>query len=254
MLVLGEYRDALVLVGGWTPVFLIPNPSQPHVGSIDVDLAVDHRAVTADGYKTIRQHLLKRGYEEIPENPAIFRKEVSGVMVQVDLISGEYAGTSKSHRHQKTSDTLLRKARGCDIAFLDPESVTLEGELPGGGRDTVEIRVASIGAFLCMKGHALDGRLKEKDAWDIYFCLREFPGGMDAVVAGMRPMVRHGLVREALEKMSTHFATPDHRGPKHVADFENIQDVEERARVQRDAYERVNALLERLGVKSKAST
>jgi hypothetical protein len=254
MLVLGEYRDALVLVGGWAPVFLIPNPSRPHVGSTDVDLAVDHRQVTKAGYQTIRGHLAKRGYEQDKQSPAIFRKRVGNVTVQVDLMSGEYAGTGEGHRHQVTPETLLRKARGCDIAFTDPEQVTLEGELPGGGRDTVRIRVASIGAFLCMKGHALDGRLKEKDAWDIYFCLREFPGGMDAVVAVMRPMVRHGLVREALEKMGAHFATADHRGPRHVADFENIQDVEERARVQRDAYERVNALLERLGVKSKGST
>jgi hypothetical protein len=132
--------------------------------------------------------------------------------------------------------------------------VTLEGELPGGGRDTVSIRVASIGAFLCMKGHALDGRLKEKDAWDIYFCLREYPGGIDAVVDRLKPVIHHGLVREALEKIGEHFATPDHRGPKHVADFENIRDTEERARVQRDAYERVRALLEGLGMKLEATT
>jgi len=45
-------------------VFLIPEPSRPHVGSIDVDLAVDHTRVTEDGYETIRKHLLSRGYEE----------------------------------------------------------------------------------------------------------------------------------------------------------------------------------------------
>jgi len=67
MLVLGEYRNALVLVGGWTPVFLIPNPSQPHVGSTDVDVAVDPRRVTEAGYETILGHLVQRGYERLPE-------------------------------------------------------------------------------------------------------------------------------------------------------------------------------------------
>lgn len=46
MTILGAYRDALVLVGGWVPYFLIENHKRPgdefeHVGSIDIDLAVD---------------------------------------------------------------------------------------------------------------------------------------------------------------------------------------------------------------------
>lgn len=249
MLALGEYRDELVLVGGWTPVFLIPEPSRPHVGSIDVDLAVDHTRVTEDGYETIRQHLLNRGYEEAQGNPAAFRKRVGNVTVQVDLMAGEYEGTGKRHRHQRLQATHLRKARGCDIAFLDPESVTLEGNLPEGGRDAVNIQVASIGAFLCMKGHALDGRLKEKDAWDIYYCVQEFPGGMDALVERLQPMMDNDLVREALEKIGQHFASPEHRGPRHVADFEEATEPEAREAIQRDAYERVNYVLEQLGIR-----
>jgi len=253
MLALGEYRDGLVLVGGWTPVFLIPEPSRPHVGSIDVDLAVDHTRVTEDGYETIREHLTNRGYEEVQGNPAAFRKQVGDVTVQVDLMAGEYEGTGKRRRHQRLQATHLRKARGCDIAFLNPESVMLDAELPEGGRDTVKLRVASISAFLCMKGHALDGRLKEKDAWDIYYCVREFPGGMDALVEQLQPMAGHGLVREALEKIGQHFASPEHRGPRHVADFEEVIESETRAAIQRDAYERVSYVLERLGVRRDIS-
>ncbi|MBU0595491.1 hypothetical protein KJ567_02245, partial [Candidatus Bipolaricaulota bacterium] len=132
MLALGEYREDLVLVGGWAPTFLIPEPSKPHVGSIDVDLAVNHIHVTEDAYETIRTHLLKRCYKPVPGNPAAFRRQVGGVAVQVDLLAGEYEGTEKRHRHQRIQETHLRKARGCDIAFLDPESVLLEGELPEG--------------------------------------------------------------------------------------------------------------------------
>jgi len=249
MLALGEYREGLVLVGGWTPVFLIPEPSRPHVGSIDVDLAVDHTRVTEDGYETIRKHLLSRGYEEAQGNPAAFRRQVGNVTVQVDLMAGEYEGTGKRHRHQRIQEIHLRKARGCDNAFLDPESVMLEGDLPDGGRDTVKIQVASMGAFLCMKGHALDGRLKEKDAWDIYYCVQEYPGGRDALVRRLQPMIDNRLVREALEKIGQHFASPEHRGPRHVADFEEATEPEARAAIQRDAYERVNYVLEQLEIR-----
>ena len=247
VLLLGEYREHLVLVGGWVPEFLITNPSEPHVGSMDVDLAIDHRQVTEAGYRTIRKLLLQRGYEE-GEQPYIFKRRVGDLTVEVDLLAGEYGGTGKSHRHQRIPDTLLRKARGCDIAFTDPESVTIEGDLPEGGKDAVRIQIASIESFLCMKGMALDSRFKEKDAWDIYFCVREFPGGLDALVECLRPKIKHGLMREAFVKIASHFASPEHRGPKHVVDFEEVHDDEERASIQRDVFERIQYVLDKLGV------
>ncbi len=112
----------------------------------------------------------------------------------------------------------------------------------------MSIKVASIDTFLCMKRMALDDRLKEKDAWDIYYCIREFPGGMDALVERLRPRIKHGLVRETLEKIAVHFASPEHRGPRHVADFEEITDPEDREAVKRDAYKRVNYVLQQLGI------
>jgi len=37
---LGEYRDDMVVVGGWVPELLLPSHPKRHVGSIDVDLAL----------------------------------------------------------------------------------------------------------------------------------------------------------------------------------------------------------------------
>lgn len=39
--VLASFADCLVVVGGWTPDLLLPDADEPHVGSIDVDLALD---------------------------------------------------------------------------------------------------------------------------------------------------------------------------------------------------------------------
>jgi len=252
MLVLGEYRENLVIVGGWVPELAISEPRRRHIGSIDVDLAVDHRRLTDAGYRTIRQLLVATGYAQDTQQPYIFRRKVGAITVEVDLLAGEYGGTGRTHRHQRVLEALARKARGCDIAFDNPERIVLEGELPDGGRDSVEIKIASIEAFLCMKGMALDARLKEKDAWDIYYCLREFPGGLDALVERLAPMVAHRLVREALEKIAVHFASPEHRGPSQVADFEGTEDSEGREAIQRDAFERVHYLLTHLGIRSEA--
>ena len=51
---LGGYRDDVVLIGGWVPSLLVPepDPSQRHPGRLDVDLALNHRALTGQGYET----------------------------------------------------------------------------------------------------------------------------------------------------------------------------------------------------------
>jgi hypothetical protein len=35
------FADSIVVVGGWVPDLLLPDASEAHVGSIDVDLALD---------------------------------------------------------------------------------------------------------------------------------------------------------------------------------------------------------------------
>lgn len=53
--------------------------------------------------------------------------------------------------------------------------------MPNGGVDRVMITVASIPAPLAMKGYAVSGRDKPKDAYDIYFSIRNYPGGIAAL-------------------------------------------------------------------------
>jgi len=165
---LGEYRDDIVVVGGWVPELLLPGGPMRHVGSIDVDLALNHRTLQEPGYKTILDLLLSRGYIQ-GSQPFIFKRTVPmgarDIVVQVDLLAGEYEGTGKSHRTQEVQDIRARKARGCDLAFDMYTEVTIRGELPTGGKDSAIVRVACIVPFLVMKGMVLHDRLKEKDAW-----------------------------------------------------------------------------------------
>jgi hypothetical protein len=250
MHLLGEYRDDIVLIGGWVPELLLPREPFPHVGSMDIDLALNHMKIQ-DGYKRIEELLISRGYyQDESKQPYIFFRDVPvggrTIKVQVDLLSGEYEGTGKSRRRQVVQGMKARKVRGCDLAFDMTKEVPIEGEIPGGGRDRVTIRVASIVPFFIMKGMALDERLKEKDAWDIYFCVRSYPGGIDTLVEEFRPHLSHGLVQEGLAKIGKHFASIVSIGPRFVADFEAAEDPEERERIIRDAFERVSALLEKL--------
>jgi hypothetical protein len=250
---LGEYRDDIVVVGGWVPQLILPAGPALHVGSIDVDLALNHRTLREAGYATIQALLSRRSYQQDPRQPFIFHRTVvvngNAIEVEVDLLAGEYEGTGRQHRTQPVHEGRARKARGCDLAFDLWVETEIEGELPDGGRDHARIRVSSAAAFLVMKGMALHDRLKEKDAWDIYFTVTNYPGGLDALAEEIRPHLGHRLVQEGLQKIAEKFASPEHMGPKFVADFEDIQDQDERALRIRDAYERLDYLLRALGVR-----
>ena len=169
------------------------------------------------------------------------------IKVQVDLLSGEYGGTNKKHRHQTVQEIKARKARGCDLAFEMTENIRIEGTLPEGAKDSAIIRVAGIVPFLVMKAMALADRMKTKDAWDIYFCLINYPGGTAALAEVFKPHMENKLVQEAFTKIREKFESPEHIGPKWCADFDEITSEDDRAMRQRDAFERVNDLLTRLG-------
>jgi predicted nucleotidyltransferase len=139
-----------------------------------------------------------------------------------------------------------RKARGCDLALSLATEIRLSGTLPGGAKDVATLRVASIVPFLVMKAMALASRLMEKDAWDIYYCIRYYPGGIDKLVNEFKPHLSNKLVQEALANIAEKFASPEHVGPVHIADFEDVSSPEDRAILQRDAYERIQALTIRL--------
>jgi len=251
---LGEYHDDIVVVGGWVPEFILPAYPNRHVGTLDVDLALNHAKVQEVGYETIRRLLLKRGYEPHKQQPFIFFRTVlvagKPIRVEVDFLAGEYGGTGRSHRTQRIQDSRARKARGCDLAFEMFTEVRVEGTLPDGGRDSASVLVASIVPFLVMKGMALHERLKEKDAWDIYFALTNYPGGVDALVAEARPHIGDSLVREGFAKIGEKFASPEHVGPSFVADFEDVYDLDQRLLLRRDAYERADYFLRELGFRS----
>jgi hypothetical protein len=247
--ILGEYHDGIVLIGGWVPPLLFGRGT--HVGSIDVDLALDHNAITDKAYAKIGELLRGRGYFPSERNPYVFTRaiDIEGqtVSVEVDFLSGEYGGAARSRRHQNVQDIKARKARACDLAFSMFTEIKVEGELPGGGKDSVVVKVASIVPFLVMKGMALHTRLKEKDAWDIYYCLNNYPGGLDALAAVIKKHSSNKLVREGFLKIADKFASEKHIGPKMAADFEELPPGEQRDLLQRDAYEKVDYLLKAAG-------
>jgi hypothetical protein len=248
-----EFKDHMVIIGGWIPTFLFPQSEDPHVGSLDIDVALNLSKIPDATYQTILKTFLKRGYIQDKEQPFRFFRKVNvegsePLNVEVDLMAGEYGGAGKGHRTQKVQDVRARKARGCDLAFDSAITVTLEGELPDGGRDKVSFKIAGIVPFLVMKGMVMFERMKEKDAYDIFYCVEHYPCGVRKLADEFMPYRKNSLAIEGLGKIKSKFASITHVGPKWVADFLEISYKEDREIIIRRAYEKVTELLDVLGI------
>ena len=223
MNLLGEFCNHIVVIGGWVPYFLIGDKKAEHTGSLDIDLALDFQKISSATYATILQRLKERAYEQGVQ-PFIFYRNIkttSGreIKVQVDLLSGEYGGTGRSHRTQRVQDVLARKARGADLVFEDYTKVKIKGQLPDGSEDEVTIRIANVVPFLVMKGMALWETYKEKHAYDIYFVLKNYQGGIPAMTKLFKSYSKNKLVKEGLSKIRKRFEKINSPGPVWVTNL-----------------------------------
>ena len=82
----------------------------------------------------------------------------------------------------------------------------------------------------------------------MYYCLKQYSNKLHDLVAEFKPHLENSLIQEGLAKLVKNFETVAHTGPKFVAAFEEVTDEEDRTLIERDAFERVNYLLKKLGV------
>ena len=83
--------------------------------------------------------------------------------------------------------------------------VAIRGTMPKGGKNEVEIAVCSIPALLAMKGYALNGRYKQKDAYDIYYCIRNYPGGPEALAEECKLILARASAEIGIERLAFRF-------------------------------------------------
>ena len=245
--ILGKHRDHLVVVGGWVPPLLFGEGD--HIGSIDVDLAVDWRAVPNHVYETIKKELQARRYsQESDDPPNRFRRVVQrgddSYSVCVDIITGE-SDEQGGQTHRVVQGMPVWCAKGVSVALDNFIETEVTGTLPGGGENTVSTRVATVGAFLVMKGMALSERMKEKDAYDVYYCCLHHPKGIDGLADELTQLMEIPTVTESLQHIHDKFATIESVGVVWAASVVRDHGGDDEM-ARRDAFERVQGLLAKL--------
>jgi len=246
--VLAQFKDCMVVVGGWVPDLLLESADEPHIGSIDVDLALDAAKLNDGRYAEILTLLL---------NTKRYRKGAKDfqLVVSVDLQDGETPVEVeveflapkevklKKHKPKLLEDFRVLQADACGVAFQSPVELTLRGQSVRGAQNVVKLRVASLADFVVMKAHAIGGRDKPKDTYDLCYCLEHFPGGMEALAGLWRRRTREEDVVRAMEILREKFASVDAFGPQQLVEFHNAPDRETQEMHARRAYESVQKFL-----------
>ena len=123
------------------------------------------------------------------------------------------------------SDFAVQRADGVDLALRFYQMVAIAGPMPAGGINSVQVAVCSIPALLAMKGHAIHNRDKKKDAYDIYYCVRNYPGGLEALAAECQPLLDHASGRQGFEHIASKFDDVDGYGPSSIRQFVEDTDI-----------------------------
>ncbi len=260
--ILGSFHGKFALIGGAVPWLLLgqtADTDMPHVGTLDVDLSLDPAALGDGEYARLVEALQGHGYHQ-RETLRRFqlvrtieaRDDGPPIDVVVDFLMPRDAEIVKNVP-PLISEFAVQKADGADLALRFYQMVAVDGEMPTGGTNRVEIAVCSIPALLAMKGYALNGRYKQKDAYDVYYSIRNYPEGIDALADACRPVLDQESGAQGYKHIADKFEDVEGYGPTCVRRFVEETDAlgeREPDEWQQDAYGQVDAWLRALGLRS----
>lgn len=256
--ILGSFQGKFAIVGGAVPWLLLEDAEMAHVGTLDVDVGLDAEALQDGEYAKLVESLQAHGYEQnidlrkfqlVRTVPS--KDGGDDIKVVVDFLMPREAVITKN-KPPLIDGFAVIKADGTEIALEHFEIIKVKADMPNGGTNSVRIAVASIPALLAMKGFAINGRDKPKDAYDIYYCIRHYPEGLDALALATAPLLENEKAVEGYGFIAEKFEEYEGYGPTCVRRFlENSENIGEQTpdQIQQDAFGQVTAWLKAVGLK-----
>ena len=229
---LGDLLDDLVVVGGLVPSLLIPDESLPagedvHIGTTDLDLGLSLAILDTKRYEDLSLRLNRADLkpdENEEGNPTLQRWKITpsaGLKVTLDfLISPSLAADKGGDLRHIQKDLAAVITPGLRLAFWDKQKVSLKGVTLLGEKANRDIWVCGPGAFVVLKALAFDQRGENKDAYDLYFVIRNYGRGIEDVCRCLSPLLEEVETKKALAILNRDFLEPDGIGPSRVAWFQ----------------------------------
>jgi hypothetical protein len=258
--ILGSQHQNFVLVGGSVPSLLFKNATPEHIGTLDIDLDLNPEALGDYDYAELIEELGDHDYERGINGLKPFQMQrtidlkdgAKPIPVIIDLLMPKDA-VVREHIPKLIDGLTVQRIDGGIYGLKHYQEISIDGYMPDGRPNKVKILVASPPALLVMKGYALVGRDKQKDAYDIWFCIRNYEGGIEALAEACRPLLKEEEARKAYLNIADKFRDENDFGPTTVRRFlENSPDKcgdMTPDQIQNDAYFRVSKWCELLGLK-----
>jgi hypothetical protein len=226
---LGDLMDDLVIVGGLVPSLIVDQAALPenveaHVGTMDLDVGLQLALFDEGRYRQLTERLRDAGFAMDTNeagNPTRQRWTITGTgTVTVDfLIQPSRAGDKGGKLRDIEPDFAAIIAPGLRCAFQDRLRVTLKGRTLFDEKATRDVWVCGAGAYVVLKALAFDSRGENKDAYDLYYVIRNYGSGVDDVVAKLEPLLGDPDAQKALAILRRDFSESDMVGPSRVAAF-----------------------------------
>jgi len=226
---LGDVMDDLLVVGGLVPSLIVDQPPlgdavEPHVGTMDLDVGLRVSLLSEGRYRKLTARLRDAGFSMDTNdagNRTRQRWSVSSTRsATVDfLIPPTREGDKGGRLRDIEPDFAAIIAPGLHCAFRDRKRVTLTGTTIFGEQATRELWVCDAGAYVVLKALAFDSRGENKDAYDLYYVVRNYGAGPQDVGVKLRALLDDAEAQRAVAILQRDFAAPDAVGPKRVARF-----------------------------------
>ena len=227
--ILGDYLEDLVVVGGLVPSLLIPaaelpSGAEPHVGTMDLDLGLDLAILESHRYEGIAERLRSAGFTpDLSEKGNETRQRLrfqAAPSVTIDFLMPAINGTAQPGRLQPLESGLAAIIiPALELAFQERIYVSLTGTTLFNETVTRNVPVCNPGAFVLLKALALRNRGKFKDAYDLYYMIRNYGAGPEEVAGFFRQYAATDPGREAIAILHEDFHSESSLGPNRVALF-----------------------------------
>ena len=251
---LGALMDDLCIVGGLVPTLLIdlqfgpaPGSGDMHAGTNDLDVGLAIGLLQGQQYSQISARLRQEGFAPDHNengNPTPQRWKLDNLSVTVDFLLPPIPGAERGGRiHNLEGDFAALIAPGLELAFDERHEILIEGHTLTGESVRRVVPVCGPAAFIVLKSLAFAHRAEPKDAYDLIYILRRWPGSPDIIAQRLKDhsTLHPEIVREALTKLANDFETPDRLGPRRAAAFEG--EAEDDLDASADAHGYVDDLL-----------
>lgn len=226
---LDDLMEEVVVVGGLVPSLLIdpdrlPEDTAAHVGTLDLDLGLGLGILDQGRYRAITERLRSAGLAQdqtVGGRPTRQRWRLSGSQpVTVDfLIPPSVDGDQGGKLRDLEPDFAAIITPGLELAFRDRQRVQLEGLTILDEKAARQIWVCGPGAFVVLKALAFRGRGESKDAYDLFYLVRNYGTEVDEVATCLQPLLDNPEAQRALQVLREDFLDHEGVGPRRVAEF-----------------------------------